>query len=448
MVYPEKLVSLVFALLVLLVTQGPVLAATGNVPDTGEQTAPPGGDFGSPGTAGVFTYDANGNLVNGNGFAYVYDDSNHLREVRFASNNTLIAKYDYDMAGNRVRKVSGNVTTYYLGNLVETRAQDALLKNTSYYFANTERVARQDPDGKKYYYHGDHLGSTSIVTNATGTVVESVAYLPYGETQSRAGSGSTYLYTDQELDPESGLYYFDARYYSPGMMRFVEPDSVIADVNNPQNLNRYSYVLNNPLKYTDPTGHTEEDRADKAVINYLKSIGLPESAAKAIESEGPKWANFLAKGTEQAGPLKLLSVSYRLSNIINMEPGSHEQAVAIINFAESNANGFSIIEYPFYAMIYYETGGDTFTYTTYEGQEIILGNEYGIGEAIYELGIAGQDYFRQDVSKLASPVHKVQPEARYYNPDVGYFENKWNEVVRSFDMTICMARSGMIGAGC
>jgi len=235
---------------------GPVLENQSAQSHLSSQSSPDIENLTFEGTSDVsFTYDANGNLINDKGLSYVYDDANHLSEVRFASNTTLIAKYYYNAAGNRVKKVSGGVTTYYIGDYLETRVKGAQRNDTSYYFANAERVARKDPDGSKYYYHGDHLGSTHIVTNASGAVVESVAYLPYGETQSKTGSGSNYLYTDQELDPESGLYYYDARYYSPEIMRFVEPDSVIQDLYNPQNLNRYSYVLNNPIKYTDPTGH-------------------------------------------------------------------------------------------------------------------------------------------------------------------------------------------------
>ncbi len=64
------------------------------------------------------------------------------------------------------------------------------------------------------------------------------------------------LLTDQEFDAESGLYNYDARLYDPVIGRFISPDSVIPDQYNPQSLNRYSYCLNNPLVYNDPTGHT------------------------------------------------------------------------------------------------------------------------------------------------------------------------------------------------
>jgi RHS repeat-associated protein len=62
------------------------------------------------------------------------------------------------------------------------------------------------------------------------------------------------------LDSSSGLYHYGARYYDAAIGRFVQPDTVVPEPGNPQALNRYSYTLNNPLRYTDPTGHfTEEE---------------------------------------------------------------------------------------------------------------------------------------------------------------------------------------------
>jgi RHS repeat-associated protein len=69
-------------------------------------------------------------------------------------------------------------------------------------------------------------------------------------------------FTGQILDAESGLYYFDARYYDPELGCFTQPDSRIADLSNPQSYNRYSYCVNNPLRYTDPDGRAPSDWAN------------------------------------------------------------------------------------------------------------------------------------------------------------------------------------------
>ena len=82
-------------------------------------------------------------------------------------------------------------------------------------------------------------------------------YKPWGETRYTSGATPTsYQYTGQRKDA-TGLYFYNARYYDPYLNRFLSPDTIVPDPTNPQSLNRYSYVLNNPLKYIDPTGHRE-----------------------------------------------------------------------------------------------------------------------------------------------------------------------------------------------
>lgn len=114
-------------------------------------------------------------------------------------------------------------------------------------------MARKDNSGAKTYYHADHLGSTTLVTNQSGGIVEEEFYLPFGDTL-EGSEDSRFLYTGKEKDSGTGLYYYGARYYSSFARQFIQADSVIADVYDPQNLNRYSYVLNNPYKYVDPNG--------------------------------------------------------------------------------------------------------------------------------------------------------------------------------------------------
>jgi len=79
-------------------------------------------------------------------------------------------------------------------------------------------------------------------------------YYPYGECWKSQGTlGTDKLFTGQRLD-DTGLYYYGARYYDPLIGRFISPDPFVKSIANPQMLNRFSYVLNNPLKYVDPSG--------------------------------------------------------------------------------------------------------------------------------------------------------------------------------------------------
>jgi RHS repeat-associated protein len=98
------------------------------------------------------------------------------------------------------------------------------------------------------------------VTNSQGVRVEETGYLPFGATLFRKAyqSGnwdSVYRFTGQEYDAEYDLYNYNARLYDPVMCRFTTADTIVPDWTNPQTLNRYAYVTNNPLKYTDPSGH-------------------------------------------------------------------------------------------------------------------------------------------------------------------------------------------------
>lgn len=192
---------------------------------------------------------------------YEYNEANQLKTVRNCNNNKLIADYLYDHTGKRIIKkeyTNGVLkrTVYSPDDGFEKvkLASNSAIQNTTYYMANDEVVARKNPDNSKTYYHGDHLGSNAVLTNQSGTVVEKTSYEPFGEVKS-GGANSKFQYTGQEMDEETGLNYYDARYYNPHIQRFIQPDGFIQDVYDPQALNRYAYVRNNPLRYTDPSGH-------------------------------------------------------------------------------------------------------------------------------------------------------------------------------------------------
>ena len=105
---------------------------------------------------------------------------------------------------------------------------------------------------------GDHLGSTSMVTGYSGdTILSEVRYSAFGEVRYDSGTMTTdYLYTGQRQEAEVGLYYYVARWYDPAIGRFVQADSVVpVATQGTLAWDRYAYVNNNPIKYTDSTGH-------------------------------------------------------------------------------------------------------------------------------------------------------------------------------------------------
>ena len=202
------------------------------------------------------SYDRNGNVTNdGRGLTLDWDYNDRLLS---STKNNVVTNYVYDFSGNRAMKVVGSAITIYPSDYFELDATGT----TKHIYAGSELVATIESDNNTetlYYPHSDHLGGSSVITDSAGAMVQLLDYYPFGETRiDRNFAGSTvdesHKFTGQELDEDSGLYYYGARYYSPTIGRFLSQDPASGDLANPQTLNKYSYVLNNPLRYTDPTG--------------------------------------------------------------------------------------------------------------------------------------------------------------------------------------------------
>lgn len=135
--------------------------------------------------------------------------------------------------------------------------------------AQVRAVARsfKDPDNYEnlqFFYHPDHLGSSSFITNLEGEVVQHIEYVPFGEVflEERNNVWNTpYLFNAKEFDEETGMYYYGARYYEPRLSLWMSTDPMEEKY---PDFNSYSYVFNNPIRMIDPNG---EDVWDK-VIGY------------------------------------------------------------------------------------------------------------------------------------------------------------------------------------
>ena len=105
-----------------------------------------------------------------------------------------------------------------------------------------------------YFYHPDHLGSSSLITDGTGALTQHIRYVPFGEVfvEERTNSWSTpYKFNGKELDEETGLYYYHARYYDPRLSVWLSVDPLAEEY---PNISSYVYCVNNPVKYVDPDG--------------------------------------------------------------------------------------------------------------------------------------------------------------------------------------------------
>jgi len=192
-----------------------------------------------------------------------FNDSTYHREYNSLGqlvnisllNGTLIEEYVYDGNGERVKSYNPikNETIYTpFKEFMQIRNSEGIF-NYTYIYEGETLVARINPDGSKYFYHPDHLGSTSLITNEAGEVVEDNYYLPYGELVGE--SDEKRLYENKEFDSDVRQYFYNARYYDPYKSMFVQPDSIIPNVYDPQQLNRYAFERGNPYSFVDPSGH-------------------------------------------------------------------------------------------------------------------------------------------------------------------------------------------------
>jgi RHS repeat-associated protein len=209
-----------------------------------------------------YTYDPNGNMTDGPDLTDVmavaqrslaFNADNMPTQVVLSGGGTVDITYDGE--AKRAKKSGPGGTTYYYSNEFEQIGAT----ETCYVFAGNLRVAmiKDYAYDQVKYFHKDHLGSSSVVTDADGVAQEKTRYMPFGGKRGE-GTGitaSNYLFTDQELDKESGLYNYDARLYDPIVGRFISADSVVPDLYDSQAYDRYVYCVNNPLIYVDPTGH-------------------------------------------------------------------------------------------------------------------------------------------------------------------------------------------------
>jgi RHS repeat-associated protein len=201
----------------------------------------------------TYSYNANGDVTGTSGTATNVSISWNADDMPERTSYGSITT-NKSFRGEVLWKTQGATTTYYLPSM---RVENGSYRK--YYGAFAER----DPDdntscttnpsfGCLKFYHSDHLGSSALATNANGAVVFRQAYKPYGESLSSAGAFTPkYQFNFKEKEQDgTGFYDYGARMYDPATGRFLSADSYRAD-----GLNRYAYVRNNPLGYTDPTGH-------------------------------------------------------------------------------------------------------------------------------------------------------------------------------------------------
>jgi RHS repeat-associated protein len=244
----------------------------------------------SVGGSAPFSYDANGNMTSGGGRTVAYNAAN--RPVRIEAGVTRAVDFVYGADGHRVVQLvtADQVTarTVYVGlgatgkSLYERTTRGGSVEHTQFLYAGgahggsafAARVMTDTAKPALRYYHFDHLGSITAISDEQGHVVDGAAggrnpgVLSYDAWGARRASASQPAdpaaydlppghreYTGHETIPGVGLVNMNGRVYDPMLGRFLSPDPNIQAATDLQSYNRYSYVLNNPLRFTDPTGY-------------------------------------------------------------------------------------------------------------------------------------------------------------------------------------------------
>ena len=210
-----------------------------------------------------YTYDMNGNLQwRSDGWIYSYDHENRMTMAKL--NGMIQEQYTYDGLGRRVIVRSAPqfdiVKSIHLGaDVVFERSTDSTgaVSTVKYIFIEGFRIARVDCGVSvtctTLYYLTDSLGSTRMILDENKALVFTAQYDPFGKSYRVVGS-ERFQFTGEEHDVPTGFLHLRARQYDPDLGRFVSADPNLGSLAEPQTQDRYVYVVNNPLKYTDPTG--------------------------------------------------------------------------------------------------------------------------------------------------------------------------------------------------
>jgi RHS repeat-associated protein len=321
----------------------------------------------------TFFYDSNGNQTgwdhdrSGQRRTIVWDEENRIRSI---SDNGRTTRFVYDHAGDRIIKTGAQGETVYVNDKWTVRNRSV---GTKHVYVGTTRIASKLSPGDAhvrpdehdlvsmmlgkwwehrsanghqsgrnveknphyevpselpddgmpdtnflYFYHPDHIGSTSYVTDVDGELYEHMQYFPSGEPWVDQRSNTErlpYLFSGKELDQETGLSYFGARYYDPrtGFWASADPASTdyldgagVGGVYTPINLATYTYAAHNPLRFVDPDGRSWLDWVQGSLD--VASIALDATGVGATVSWIPDVINagISAGRGDRAGALMSL----------------------------------------------------------------------------------------------------------------------------------------------
>jgi RHS repeat-associated protein len=225
-----------------------------------------------------YSYDAAGNMTNDALHTFTYDAENRITTV-----NTNLATYTY-LGALRVKKVAGATSAVYVysGTKPIQEYENGSLKREYIYAGGGPMLATVTWSGgtsTTTYQHPDHL-SIRAESDANGNLIRSTGHFPFGEAWYDTSPGSKWQFTSYERDSESGLDYAMFRSYSSRLGRFMQADLLAGNLGNPESVNRYTYVLNDPEDLVDPLGLLEcylrviITRDQNGTITEIEALGV------------------------------------------------------------------------------------------------------------------------------------------------------------------------------
>lgn len=226
---------------------------------------------------GSYSYDNNGNQTAGAGRSISYNTQDRpTRIVSSAATTDFVYGPDQARFERRDTKAGSVTITHYLGNVERIQVQGSNVIEWKRYIAGAIYTVRTTTAHavqatEKSYLFNDHLGSLDVVTNAHGKITHSASFDAWGARRSGENWGAAFApgsisltgfvqpltrrgYTGHEMLDDHGLIHMNGRIYDPKLARFLQADPFIQAVTDTQSFNRYSYVMNNPLNTTDPSG--------------------------------------------------------------------------------------------------------------------------------------------------------------------------------------------------
>jgi RHS repeat-associated protein len=231
----------------------------------------------------AYSFDANGNMrAETTSRHFEFNHADQLKVFRTQTEGaepSVHAHYLYDASGQRVKKLvrkqGGQVEiTHYIDGVFEHHrwgsGAQASENNHIHVSDDKQRIAlvrlgpaHPDDRGPAVQFHlGDHLGSSNVIVDEAGALVNREEFTPYGETSFGSFAKKRYRFTGKERDEESGLSYHTARYYAASVGRWTSPDPT--GIKSGQNL--YAYALGNPVSLIDPRG-TDAKRPDETPVD-------------------------------------------------------------------------------------------------------------------------------------------------------------------------------------